>query len=72
MVFSPISRADVTTRLQEDGYVPSYNIPAFPRIFDISGYGPAGFNYTTDPRAQIFRRDHVKVRCHVCLALQIL
>ncbi|EGD81949.1 hypothetical protein PTSG_02634 [Salpingoeca rosetta] len=52
---------DVTPLLERQRYIPSYNIPYFKDIFAISGYGRAGFNYTTDPRAQIFRRDHGKV-----------
>lgn len=57
-----LTSADVTgTLLVGQGYVPSYNIPFFPDIFAYSGYAQAGFNYSTDPRAQIFRRDQGNV-----------
>jgi hypothetical protein len=57
--------ADVTRYLAL-GYWPSYNIPFFPKIFDISGYpdvakkDPTMF-YETAPRANVFRRDQHKV-----------
>jgi len=59
---------DMTQFLQEQTYWPSYNIPAFPEIFNLSG-GPTlvekyggWFDYHLSPRAQIFKRDHGKVR----------
>jgi len=58
--------ADQTHKLRL-GYWPSYNIPYFESIFNLSGY-PAmvkkmGLDYTYQlaPRAKIFRRDAAKV-----------
>jgi len=54
--------ADVTQQL-ERGYWPSYNVPYFQSIYDISGYPDlvkkygVEFSYQMAPRAQIFRRD---------------
>jgi hypothetical protein len=54
---------DVTfSLLQAQGYVPSYNIPYFPQVFNYSGFNTTGFNYTTYPRAEIFRRDQGQVQ----------
>eukprot|EP00049_Salpingoeca_infusionum_P022487 m.7037 g.7037 ORF g.7037 m.7037 type:complete len:525 (-) comp5213_c0_seq1:166-1740(-) len=53
--------SDMTETVNNAGYIASYNIPYFSFIFDVSGYAAHGYNYTTDPRAQIFHRDHVKV-----------
>jgi len=45
------------------GYWPSYNIPFYPIIFNMSGYPQMVDNYGTflsyelSPRAKIFRRD---------------
>jgi len=54
---------DMTSYLQGQGYWPSYNIPYFPFIYNVSGY-PTMFNkygneysYPECARAQIFRRD---------------
>jgi len=59
--------ADVTDIVLSQGYWPSYNIPYFPDIFNISGfetyvqkYGN-GFSYSECPRAQIFARDQSNV-----------
>lgn len=53
----------MTSTLVTQGFWPSYNIPYFPFIYDISGY-PAQYklygneySYTMCARAQIFRRD---------------
>eukprot|EP00026_Physarum_polycephalum_P001877 Phypoly_transcript_01880.p1 GENE.Phypoly_transcript_01880~~Phypoly_transcript_01880.p1 ORF type:complete len:531 (+),score=96.77 Phypoly_transcript_01880:1380-2972(+) len=61
-----IESADVTGILSY-GYWPSYNVPYFPNIYQISGfgyyaqkYGPF-FSYENNPRAEIFRRDSAKV-----------
>jgi len=61
-----IESADVTETLSY-GYWPSYNVPYFPLIYNISGfpyyattYGPF-FSYENNPRAEIFRRDSNKV-----------
>jgi hypothetical protein len=54
--------ADVTADLLAKNFiVPSFNIPYFPKIFNVSGYRDHGFNYTTDIRHQIFMRDHHNV-----------
>ena len=61
-----IESADVTSYLSL-GYWPSYNVPFFPYIYEISGfpkfYKKYGnwFSYDANPRAMIFRRDHSKV-----------
>ena len=56
------------THVLRSGYFPSYNIPYFENIFNISGY-PAiveivgnKATYELSPRAKIFRRDQGKVR----------
>ena len=56
------SSADVTEILSY-GYWPSYNVPYFPYIYNISGfphyaelYGPF-FSYQDNPRGEIFRRN---------------
>jgi hypothetical protein len=61
-----IASADVTEILSY-GYWPSYNVPYFPYIYQVSGfqyystkYGPF-FSYENNPRAEIFRRDSNKV-----------
>ncbi|CAH0728674.1 unnamed protein product, partial [Brenthis ino] len=53
--------ADLTQLLKETTYFPSYNIPYFPRMFNLSGgneriatYGD-WFGYRTNPRAKIFK-----------------
>jgi len=58
-----IESADKTDFLQANGHWPSYNIPYFPYIYNISGYPAyekqygAQFSYTDCPRAKIFKRD---------------
>ncbi|XP_037075992.1 putative phospholipase B-like 2 [Pollicipes pollicipes] len=58
---------DVTQVLAHDGYWASYNQPYFPIIDEISGNkmlrGEKGdyYSYAQNPRAQLFRRDHVLV-----------
>ncbi|PSN46681.1 putative phospholipase B-like 2 [Blattella germanica] len=63
-----IKAADKTDVLREQSYWPSYNIPYFPEIFNLSDnqklvekYGD-WFTYDKSPRALIFKRDHVKVK----------
>jgi hypothetical protein len=62
-----VMSADVSFFLQDQSYFPSYNIPYFPFIYNISGY-PAqyeqhgdAYSYEACPRANIFRRDQDKV-----------
>ncbi|XP_070384582.1 putative phospholipase B-like 2 [Dermacentor albipictus] len=62
-----IRMEDVTAVLRKESYWPSYNIPYSPFMFQLSGapfnvqkYGD-WFTYDKHPRAQIFKRDHVKV-----------
>jgi hypothetical protein len=59
---------DLTSFLTNYGHFPSYNIPYFPFIYNISGYpsqyelyGDA-YSYEACPRANIFRRDQSKVQ----------
>jgi len=61
-----IESADVTGILSY-GYWPSYNVPYFPYVYQVSGfsyfaekYGPF-FSYQNNPRAEIFRRDSTQV-----------
>ncbi|GIQ81322.1 phospholipase B-like protein [Kipferlia bialata] len=54
--------ADLTDVLVEQTYFPSFNIPYFTDIFDMSGYAEEAaddftWSYEDNPRAQIFRRD---------------
>jgi len=55
--------ADQTSTLIEQGYWPSYNVPFYPFIYNISGYPEYfeqfgnDYSYTDCARAQIFRRD---------------
>lgn len=58
---------DMTSVLKSQGYWPSYNVPYFPEVFNLSGqwdnvkkYGD-WFTYQKNPRAQIFKRDQAKV-----------
>lgn len=58
-----LERADMTDKLNEQGYWPSYNIPYFKNIFNSAGfpsmvekYGQ-WFSYEGSPRAQIFKRE---------------
>lgn len=56
-----------TELLQIQSYWPSYNLPYFPNIFNMSGTSDMvekfgdWFDYHKHPRALIFKRDHVKV-----------
>lgn len=50
----------------QGGYWPSYNIPYFPNIYEISGYPAMAqksvqYSYTQCARAQIFARNHTEV-----------
>jgi len=62
-----VMSADVTSFLINDGYFPSYNVPYFPFIYNISGYASQKalygslYSYSDCPRANIFRRDQGKV-----------
>jgi len=61
-----VEYADVTTILQFS-YWPSYNIPFFQHIYDVSGFAEYAkkygtmFTYNNNPRAEIFRRDAGKI-----------
>ncbi|KAH3863783.1 phospholipase B-like 1 [Dreissena polymorpha] len=56
-----------TTPILRTGYWPSYNVPFFERIYNLSGYPDfaeehgTDFTYQLAPRAKIFRRDAGKV-----------
>ncbi|KAJ8714282.1 hypothetical protein PYW08_007902 [Mythimna loreyi] len=59
--------ADLTELLKAQTYFPSYNIPFFPRIFNLSGgnvrimaYGD-WFGYHTNPRAKILKQKQAKI-----------
>jgi hypothetical protein len=63
-----IHAEDQTQHLVKQTYWPSYNIPFYKDIFNLSGQ-PASvakfgdwFTYEENPRAKIFRRDHIKVK----------
>lgn len=49
------------------GYWPSYNVPYFEKVYNLSGYPDfvkkhgLDFSYQLAPRAKIFRRDEGKV-----------
>ena len=51
----------MSSHINKHGYIASFNIPFFPDIFNISGYRAHGYNYTTDPRSQIFQRNQSQV-----------
>jgi len=59
--------ADQTAYLVQNQYFPSYNIPFYEFIYNISGYPEQyarlgnSMSYSMCPRAQIFRRDQGKV-----------
>ncbi|GAA53235.1 putative phospholipase B-like 2 [Clonorchis sinensis] len=62
-----VKAEDVTHVLEQQTYWPSYNLAYFPVIYNLSGmpekrakYGD-WFDYQKTARANIFRRDHVKV-----------
>jgi Phospholipase B len=46
---------DITPLVRDQRYFPSYNIPYSKAIFDGLGYDTHGYNYSTYPRARIFR-----------------
>ena len=55
------------TGILQAGYWPSYNIPFYENIFNVSGYPTVSeangteLSYQLCPRAKIFRRDQGKV-----------
>lgn len=60
--------ADQSHHLQQTSYWPSYNVPFYPEVFNMSGlpalvkkYGN-WFSYDKTPRALIFARDNAKVK----------
>jgi len=61
-------RGDVSSVLAANGgYWPSFNVPYFPDVYNMSGFYDAylkhgdQYSYTKAPRAQIFKRDAPKV-----------
>jgi len=62
-----VESGDQTSILQKQGYWPSYNIPFYPAIFNLSGYPQMvkqygdSFSYQNCPRAKIFRRNETQV-----------
>ncbi|GJP55433.1 hypothetical protein CLOM_g14382 [Closterium sp. NIES-68] len=58
---------DMSAHLRTEGYWASYNIPAFPAIFNLSGFADlerrrgSWFSHSHSPRAKLFRRDQGKV-----------
>ncbi|XP_063605889.1 putative phospholipase B-like 2 isoform X2 [Penaeus indicus] len=63
-----VQSGDQSHFLRSRSYWPSYNVPFYPEIFNMSGapamvkrYGD-WFTYDKTPRALIFKRDHVKVK----------
>ncbi|CAI5972639.1 unnamed protein product [Closterium sp. NIES-65] len=58
---------DMSAHLRDEGYWASYNNPAFPAIFNLSGFADlerrhgAWFSHSQCPRAKLFRRDHGQV-----------
>ncbi|XP_075982708.1 putative phospholipase B-like 2 [Anticarsia gemmatalis] len=58
---------DLTEKLKETTYFPSYNIPYFPRVFNMSGgnvrvatFGD-WFGYHTNPRAKIIKKKQASI-----------
>jgi hypothetical protein len=69
-----VQAADITDLLVSRTYWPSYNVPYFPGVYNLSGwpqlvdqYG-SWFTYEGAPRAEIFRRAQANVR-RVCCVL---
>jgi len=62
-----VVRDDKTDVLRNQSYWPSYNVPYFPFIYNMSGSAAAAakhgdwFSYNKTPRALIFKRDHHRV-----------
>ncbi|CAI5508225.1 unnamed protein product [Closterium sp. Naga37s-1] len=62
-----IAAEDMSSHLRSEGYWASYNNPAFPAIFNLSGFADlerrhgSWFSHSQCPRAKLFRRDHCKV-----------
>ncbi|KAM3959356.1 putative phospholipase B-like 2 isoform 1-T2 [Aphomia sociella] len=60
--------ADLTEHLKSTSYFPSYNIPYFPTVFNMSGgnervrtFGD-WFGYATNPRAKIIKQKQAEIR----------
>ncbi|GAX78296.1 hypothetical protein CEUSTIGMA_g5738.t1 [Chlamydomonas eustigma] len=53
--------ADVSSELLEKGYWASYNVPYFPRIYNLSGYPATKNLHQTCPRAKLFAREQKNV-----------
>jgi len=56
-----IESADMTTFLETEGYFPSYNIPYFRDVFNVTGYAAHNYSYRNDPRAKMFKAYHSSV-----------
>ena len=62
-----VESADVTDVLQRQGYWASYNIPYFPRVYNLSGYAAqeaeqgSFWSHDRYARATIFKRNHSDV-----------
>jgi hypothetical protein len=52
----------MTTRLNKDGYVASYNVAYDMDIYDKLGYDEYPYEYETDPRARILSEYHPKMQ----------
>lgn len=63
-----VQMADMTMKLVDQTYWPSFNIPYFPYIYNLSGVSAtkaklgSWFDYDLNPRSQIFKRGHAKVQ----------
>merc|ERR1711920_354193 len=60
-----VATGDVSNVLLQNGYWPSYNVPYFQEIYDLSGYpmDPNSINgYDGNVRAQIFAREAMWVQ----------
>lgn len=53
--------ADVTSTLLQQGFWPSYNVPYFPRIYNLSGWPADKDLHSSAPRALLFAREQQRV-----------
>mmetsp|Transcript_13709 Transcript_13709/g.38800 ORF Transcript_13709/g.38800 Transcript_13709/m.38800 type:complete len:662 (+) Transcript_13709:123-2108(+) len=56
-----VEAADLSAVLLKQGFWPSFNVPYFERIYNMSGYPSDQDIHRTCPRAQIFAREHSSV-----------